>query len=114
LRWLRLPWLWLPCLPLRRLRWLRWWLLRVLGFLPSLLSGGTFWLRIPINDLLAGLVHRPGQFVCTPAMSAFPKEPAFTSVYFHPYRKMLARSPVTMSRRPNMLPCAGDPNLYTR
>jgi hypothetical protein len=78
--------------------------------LPPLLSRGAFWLRIPINDSLAGLVDRPGQFMCALAMLAFPKEPQLTSVYFHPHRKMLARAPEGIFRRPNIFCCAGDPN----
>ena len=59
---MRLPWLpWLPRLPLWRLRCRT--LLFVVGLLPPLLSGFALWLRIPIDDFLAGLDHRPGQFI---------------------------------------------------
>ena len=42
MRWLRLPWLRLPCVPLRRLRWLRRLrpVLRVAGLLPPVLNVG--------------------------------------------------------------------------
>jgi hypothetical protein len=75
LRWLpRLWWLpWLPWLPrlcwLRRLRWL----LSVLGLLPRLLSGVSD-CTTTSKILLAGLDHRPGQFLClggSPAANNF-------------------------------------------